>query len=91
MLYAPLSLNVHADNEHIRALEEQWIDSLDSVGSATLSQAANPQIGMTWGVLLGFFFPVIPFFFFKEVPKPAIFWDDGAGDPDEPTFSVVLS
>ena len=28
------------------------------------------------GIVLGFFFPIIPFFFLRDA-KPAAFWDDG--------------
>ncbi|KAG5651086.1 hypothetical protein H0H81_009958 [Sphagnurus paluster] len=63
--------------EHARALEEQWIDSIDNAGSASLSQSSPSNITILQGILLGFFFPLIPFFFMRN-PKPAVFWDDGS-------------
>ena len=64
-------------DEHARALEEQWIDSLDTAGTASLSNAST-ESSRTFvnGVLLGFFFPLLPAFFFFE-SRPAVFWDDG--------------
>ncbi|KAK7057482.1 ubiquitin-like domain-containing protein [Favolaschia claudopus] len=77
-------------DEHARALEEEWIDSLDSAGSASLSQNSSSNNPAFWqGVLLGFFFPILPFFFFRNHHPPAIFWDNGA--PSEPTGSVIFS
>lgn len=43
--------------EHARALEEQWIDSIDNAGSASLSQSSPSNSTVLQGVLLGFFFP----------------------------------
>ncbi|KAJ7076892.1 DUF2407 ubiquitin-like domain-containing protein [Mycena belliarum] len=77
-------------DEHARSLEEEWIDSLDSAGTASLSQSAsanNPAF--LQGLLLGFFFPLIPFFFFGHSHPPPIFWEDGASH--EPTGSVIFS
>ncbi|KAJ3557177.1 hypothetical protein NM688_g1612 [Phlebia brevispora] len=64
-------------DEHARVLEEQWIDSLDNAGTASLSNS-SAQSSRTFvsGVLLGFFFPLIPVFFFFD-SRPAVFWDDG--------------
>ncbi|PSR70853.1 hypothetical protein PHLCEN_2v13294 [Hermanssonia centrifuga] len=65
-------------DEHARALEEQWIDSMDSAGSAALSQNSSRSSNtFVMGVLMGFFFPLVPFFFFSE-SKPAVFWEDGS-------------
>ncbi|KAH9851745.1 DUF2407 ubiquitin-like domain-containing protein [Lenzites betulinus] len=60
-------------DEHARTLEEQWIDSLDGGSSASQSQTAVSSLHN--GIVLGFFFPLIPFFFFRS-SKPAVFWDD---------------
>ncbi|KAJ7072580.1 DUF2407 C-terminal domain-containing protein [Mycena amicta] len=76
-------------DEHARTLEEEWIDSLDSAGTASLSQnssASNPSF--LQGVLIGFFFPILPFFFFRN-SHPPVFWEDGS--PQEPTGTVVFS
>ena len=62
-------------DEHARALEEQWIDSMDNAGSASLSSSNSPSI--LHGIILGFFFPLLPLFFFHHT-KPAVFWDDGS-------------
>ncbi|KAF8895712.1 DUF2407 C-terminal domain-containing protein [Gymnopilus junonius] len=44
--------------EHARALEEQWIDSIDNAGSATLSQSGSSNsTSFLQGVLMGFFLP----------------------------------
>jgi hypothetical protein len=79
-----------SDDEHARSLEEEWIDSLDSAGTASLSQSSsssNPAF--LQGVLLGFFFPLLPFFFFRNTHPPAVFWEDGT--PHEPTGNVIFS
>jgi len=62
------------DAEHARAMEEQWIDSMDDAESA-LSQSSSGSY-ILQGVLVGFFPPLIPFFFMRS-PKPAAFWEDG--------------
>ncbi|KIP02789.1 hypothetical protein PHLGIDRAFT_111665 [Phlebiopsis gigantea 11061_1 CR5-6] len=74
-------------DEHVRALEEQWIDSMDNHGSASLSQTSARDT-ILHGIVLGFFFPVLPYFFFHE-SKPAIFWEDGSAHDvvDRPIFS----
>lgn len=64
-------------DEHARALEEQWIESIDNAGAASLSNTST-QSSRTFvsGVLLGFFFPLMPVFFFFDT-RPAVFWEDG--------------
>ncbi|KAI0632292.1 DUF2407 ubiquitin-like domain-containing protein [Trametes polyzona] len=62
-------------DEHARMLEEQWIDSLD--GGTSPSQSQTTVSSLHNGIVLGFFFPLIPFFFFRS-GKPAVFWDDGS-------------
>ncbi|TFK62253.1 hypothetical protein BDN72DRAFT_396135 [Pluteus cervinus] len=75
-------------DEYARALEEQWIDSLDNAGTASLSQAGDAgNSNMLHGILIGFFFPLIPFFFMRS-SKPAIFWEDGS-EPD-PAANVIF-
>jgi hypothetical protein len=76
------------DDEHARSLEEQWIDSIDNAGSATLSQAGGASTAILQGVLLGFFFPLMPFFFMWN-RKPAVFWEDNS--EQEPTSNVIFS
>jgi hypothetical protein len=75
-------------DEHARALEEQWIDSIDNAGSATLSQAGGASTAVLQGVLMGFFFPLLPFFFMRN-QKPCVFWEDNS--EQEPTSNVVFS
>ncbi|GJE91718.1 DUF2407 ubiquitin-like domain-containing protein [Phanerochaete sordida] len=74
-------------DEHVRALEEQWIDSMDNSGAESLSQSSI-RATMLNGVVLGFFFPILPYFFFYE-RKPAVFWDDGSEHEvvERPIFS----
>ncbi|KAJ7928515.1 DUF2407 C-terminal domain-containing protein [Mycena leptocephala] len=76
-------------DEHARSLEEEWIDSLDSAGSASLSQNSSNNPAFLQGVLLGFFFPLIPFFFFRNTHPPPVFWEDGSSS--EPTGNVIFS
>ncbi|RDB24794.1 DSC E3 ubiquitin ligase complex subunit 3 [Hypsizygus marmoreus] len=75
-------------DEHARALEEQWIDSIDNAGTASLSQSSPSNTTVLQGILLGFFFPLIPFFFMRN-SKPAVFWDDGS--EYEPPGNVIFS
>lgn len=78
------------DDEHARSLEEEWIDSLDSAGTASLSQnSSSNNPAFLQGVLLGFFFPLLPFFFFRNSHPPPVFWEDGS--PYEPTGNVIFS
>jgi hypothetical protein len=77
------------DDEHARALEEQWIDSLDNASTASLSQSSSStNSSILQGIVLGFFFPLLPLFFIRE-PKPAAFWESGT--EHELTGSVVFS
>ncbi|TDL17738.1 hypothetical protein BD410DRAFT_794037 [Rickenella mellea] len=73
-------------DEHVRVLEEQWIDSLDTAGTASISQSSTTTV--LQGLLVGFFFPFIPFFFLRE-PHRAVFWEDGHEEdrPDSVIFS----
>ncbi|TFK23687.1 hypothetical protein FA15DRAFT_670287 [Coprinopsis marcescibilis] len=65
-------------DEHARALEEQWIDSIDNAGSAALSQSANSSnASILQGIVIGFFFPLLPFFFLRSKHAP-VFWEDGS-------------
>lgn len=73
-----VDVEIDTVDEHARALEEQWIDSIDSAGSASLSQS-NSYSTSTFlnGIVMGFFFPLLPFFFFRA-PKLAAFWEEGS-------------
>ncbi|KAH9949787.1 DUF2407 C-terminal domain-containing protein [Amylocystis lapponica] len=64
-------------DEHARVLEEQWIDSFDGGANSSLSQSSSQTSSTILnGIVIGFFFPLIPFFFFSS-QKPAVFWEDG--------------
>ena len=76
------------DEEHARALEEQWIDSIDNAGTASLSQSSPSNSTVLQGILLGFFFPLLPFFFMRNA-KPPVFWADGSDY--EPPANVIFS
>lgn len=75
-------------DEHFRMLEEQWIDSMDGAGSAVLSQSSSTSSAVLQGTMVGFFFPILPFFFMKS-SAPAVFWEDGS--ESDPTSNVVFS
>ncbi|KAF9528473.1 DUF2407 C-terminal domain-containing protein [Crepidotus variabilis] len=76
-------------DEHARALEEQWIDSMDDAGTAAISQTSvSSNSSVLQGILLGFFFPFLPFFFMRS-QKPAVFWEDGS--EQETTSNVIFS
>jgi len=73
--------------EHARALEERWIDSLDG-GNSSISSSSNSNT-ILQGVLLGFFFPLLPFFFIRDA-RPAVFWEDGSTQ-DRGSSNVIFS
>ena len=77
-------------DEHARALEEQWIDSLDGGSSASLASSQPAVSSLHNGIVIGFFFPLIPLFSFRG-SKPAVFWDDGSEfeTMSQPVFSYV--
>ncbi|KAK0212479.1 DUF2407 C-terminal domain-containing protein [Desarmillaria ectypa] len=75
-------------DEHARALEEQWIDSMDNAGTASLSQSGGHNPSMMQGLVAGFFFPIIPLFFIRKT-HPPVFWEDGT--EYEPPDSVIFS
>lgn len=77
---------ISVDDEHARALEEQWIDSMDSVGNAPLVQT-SAQSMILRGIVMGFFFPILPLFFLRDA-KPAAFWNDGS--EVQPTENVIF-
>ncbi|KAJ7232794.1 DUF2407 ubiquitin-like domain-containing protein [Mycena haematopus] len=74
-------------DEHARALEEEWIDSLDSAGSASLSQNSSNNPDFWTSILIAFFFPLLPFFFFRNDHPPPVFWENGgSSEPREMSF-----
>jgi hypothetical protein len=80
------------DEEHARALEEQWIDALGSGGgSGTASAESDSRArAVLNGIIIGFFFPLLPFFFLRA-PKPAAFWENGHAleTPESTVFSYA--
>jgi hypothetical protein len=67
------------DEEHARALEEQWIDALGtgSTGAGSGSPDSDSRArAVLNGIVIGFFFPLLPFFFFRG-SKPAAFFESG--------------
>ncbi|KAI9508420.1 DUF2407 C-terminal domain-containing protein [Russula earlei] len=74
--------------EHARALEEQWIDALGSGGAGGSPESDSRARAVLNGIIVGFFFPLIPFFFLRT-PKPAAFWESGHAleTPESTVFS----
>ncbi|KAK7681626.1 hypothetical protein QCA50_015359 [Cerrena zonata] len=64
-------------DEHARMLEEQWIESFDTGGGGALLHSSSTNYNVLKGIIIGFFFPLIPFYFFHQ-DKPAVFWEDGS-------------
>ncbi|SCV69269.1 BQ2448_2289 [Microbotryum intermedium] len=55
------------DDEHARALEDQWMEGLtgQNEAAATESTTEGYWMKMLGGLCVGFFFPFLPFFFFR--------------------------
>lgn len=82
-------LNDEELEDQARTLEERWIDSLDMGRDATaLAPSSSPVATLVQGLLVGFFFPIIPFFFMYE-QRQAAFWSNGRSA--ERPGSVVFS
>ncbi|KAG8910312.1 hypothetical protein FRC01_006398 [Tulasnella sp. 417] len=81
-------------DEHARALEEQWIDSLDGAGGAVDPSLDGSPDGLyttlLQGVAIGFFYGLIPFYFFRSRRRPAAFFSD-AYEQLPPQGSVIYS
>ncbi|WWD18638.1 hypothetical protein CI109_103091 [Kwoniella shandongensis] len=60
------------NDEHARALEEQWIEGDMTAETATTS-TEGLYTSILHGLLTGFLFPLIPWFFFRELPLPNFF------------------
>jgi hypothetical protein len=95
--YSPTKPHYHrpnplVDEEHARALEEQWIDGLGGGGSAGGGSAESDSRARAVlnGIIIGFFFPLLPFFFLRA-PKPAAFWESGHAleTPESTVFSYA--
>ncbi|EJU06064.1 hypothetical protein DACRYDRAFT_73335 [Dacryopinax primogenitus] len=79
--------------EHARALEEQWIDDIDNQVAAAdpFSDGAEGEgVYMTTlqGLLTGFFFPLMPFYFMRQPPPPTMFTEREL-NPDTPFPDLV--
>ncbi|KAJ9092928.1 hypothetical protein QFC21_006640 [Naganishia friedmannii] len=67
--------------EHVRALEEQWIEGdLNNETAQTVNEGLYSSI--LHGLLIGFLYPLIPWFFFRDLPSPNFF--DPLESPDAP-------
>jgi hypothetical protein len=77
--YLSIQIFPWTDEEHARALEEQWIDALGSGGTGAGSgspESDSRARAVLNGIVIGFFFPLLPFFFFRG-SKPAAFFESG--------------
>ncbi|WVQ96524.1 hypothetical protein IAU59_003629 [Kwoniella sp. CBS 9459] len=63
------------NDEHARALEEQWIEG-DMTADTATTQTEGLYTSILYGLLTGFLFPLIPWFFFREAPLPNFFDSD---------------
>ena len=105
------------DDEHARALEEQWIEGDLTADTATsefflrspsvfsmdfqlIANSLNRFLASTegmytsifHGLLTGFLFPLMPWFFFRETPLPNFFDADAeATQTDETPVSERVS
>ncbi len=61
---------------------------MDNAGTASLSQSTSANSSIIQGLVIGFFFPILPFFFIRK-PIPPVFWEDGT--EYEPPDSVIFS
>ncbi|KAJ7188577.1 DUF2407 ubiquitin-like domain-containing protein [Mycena filopes] len=62
---------------------------LDTTDFETDEESRRTTPSFLQGVLLGFFFPLLPFFFFRNSHPPPVFWEDGSSY--EPTGNVIFS
>ncbi|WWC70910.1 uncharacterized protein I206_104862 [Kwoniella pini CBS 10737] len=60
------------NDEHARALEEQWIEG-DLTAETATTTTEGLYTSILHGLLTGFLFPIIPWFFFREPPLPNFF------------------
>jgi len=81
------------DDEEARALEERWIDDMDGgLGNLHGSSPDDPNslyATLLQGILVGFFYPLLPFFFIREA-RPAAFFSDTYAQLETPP-SIVFS
>nr|XP_019045443.1 hypothetical protein I302_05833 [Kwoniella bestiolae CBS 10118]OCF24373.1 hypothetical protein I302_05833 [Kwoniella bestiolae CBS 10118] len=60
------------NDEHARALEEQWIEG-DLTAETATTTTEGLYTSILHGLLTGFLFPILPWFFFREPPLPNFF------------------
>ncbi|KAI5477785.1 hypothetical protein MNV49_005869 [Pseudohyphozyma bogoriensis] len=53
------------EDEHVRALEDQWMEGLSSQASPASTVTSGPWVSQLKGLCLGFFFPFIVFVFWR--------------------------
>lgn len=72
-------------DEHARTLEEQWIESIESGNANFDAGISNTSMNpILLGLICGFFFPLLPLFFFKDSLAPYT-WANGAPVTSQPT------
>ncbi|WWC88557.1 uncharacterized protein L201_003468 [Kwoniella dendrophila CBS 6074] len=71
------------NDEHARSLEEQWIEG-DLTAETATTTTEGLYSSILHGLLTGFLFPIIPWFFFKEPPLPNFF------DADAEAIAISL-
>lgn len=77
-MYPTLKLTYfRTDDEHIRNLEDQWMDSVATDSGPAFLSSSFPNSSILQGILMGFFFPFLPFFLAHE-EKPAVFWENSS-------------
>jgi len=81
--------------EHARALEEQWIDDIDNPAAAAADgfmdgglDGEGMYMSTLQGLLTGFFFPIMPFYFMRQPAPPTMFTERGL-EPDTPVPDLV--
>lgn len=79
-----LGLGIDGDSssdEHTRALEEQWIEGDLTQETATVTEEGEFTSALR-GILVGFFYPIFPFLWYRELPHPN-WWEPL--EPERPT------
>ncbi|WVR06491.1 hypothetical protein IAU60_003522 [Kwoniella sp. DSM 27419] len=78
------------NDEHARALEEQWIEG-DMTAETATTTSEGLYTSILHGLLTGFMFPLIPWFFLRELPLPNFFDAEAEAARVEATQSASLS
>lgn len=53
------------EDEHARALEDQWMEGMTGQNEAVDTSSAGFYTTLLTGTMIGFFFLFLPFFFFR--------------------------